>query len=151
MALASIDQSPAHQLPSWSLPCADPEELALWYESATACAGMQRNDAPTAQVWCLDADISWCLAEKAAGRCTRPKALIWKRDNPTTDEDAKTKRCPRCERVLSSDEFGHSSQSKDGLDFWCRECRRANWRKHDATRTDSRRKKGTPIRKEGGT
>jgi len=36
-----------------------------------------------------------------------------------------TKRCPRCKRDLPRTEFGEQQSRKDGLDSYCRECRRA--------------------------
>ena len=44
------------------------------------------------------------------------------------EEDVKTKRCPKCERVLPLSSFSHDKSRKDGLDYWCKDCKKLKLR-----------------------
>lgn len=40
------------------------------------------------------------------------------------------KRCSKCEKVLSLENFYKVSKSKDGFSYWCNQCRKDNVKKH---------------------
>lgn len=42
----------------------------------------------------------------------------------TDDTHPATKQCPRCTRVLGRHEFGLNKTKPDGLQTWCKKCRR---------------------------
>ena len=41
------------------------------------------------------------------------------------EEEVKTKRCPKCERVLPITEFSKNKSKKDGLQRYCKQCQKA--------------------------
>ena len=58
-----------------------------------------------------------------------------------TEEEVKTKRCPKCERVLPLSDFNKCKSRKDGLDCWCKECKRAMNAQHYQSNKDAIAKK----------
>ena len=40
------------------------------------------------------------------------------------EEEVKTKRCPKCERVLPLSSFSHDKSSKDGRFCYCKDCKK---------------------------
>lgn len=45
---------------------------------------------------------------------------------PAETEAPKTKHCSKCGRDLPLDAFGKKSNTKDGLQTWCKECQKAS-------------------------
>lgn len=42
------------------------------------------------------------------------------------ETEAHEKRCPKCRRTLPATEFYKNSNSRDGLDWWCKWCKRSS-------------------------
>jgi len=42
----------------------------------------------------------------------------------------KTKKCSRCKKVKNLNEFSKDKQRKDGIAYWCKECKNESWRKY---------------------
>ena len=56
------------------------------------------------------------------------------------EEEVKTKRCPKCERVLPITEFNKSKSRKDGLRSYCKECQKAMQAEYRQAHKDAIRK-----------
>ena len=50
-------------------------------------------------------------------------------------EENKTKRCPKCGRELPTTMFNKKTQSKDGLQPYCKECQRSYYSKKNAEKS----------------
>lgn len=42
----------------------------------------------------------------------------------------KKKQCTKCQKFLRFSEFYHDNHSRDGLSYWCNDCRKENVRQH---------------------
>ena len=68
--------------------------------------------------------VIWVIQQ----RSSQAEPLPLSPDGPgSSDEPERTKVCPRCSKERPLSQYGFNRQAKDGIDYWCRECRRANY------------------------
>ncbi len=53
----------------WGVRCAGLREFTSWYAAAVEASQLGQNGYPNQQMWCDDADATYCNGEREEGRC----------------------------------------------------------------------------------
>ena len=76
-----VETTPRHRVQarklveSWRLRCADAVDVAGWVSAWSHFPDSEPHEKPQFQTFCTDAQPSWCVAERAEGRCVRAEEM----------------------------------------------------------------------------